>query len=73
MRIRSLLSLVVACGAVGACAAPANEPVSAQPRDPVVRTGTRLPGNNSGMTGTIGQDELLSGKARQGQTGDLMK
>jgi len=73
MRIRSLLSLVVACGAVGACAAPANEPVSAQPRDPAVRTGTRLPGNNSGMTGHIGQDELLSGKARQGSTGDFVK
>ena len=73
MHIRSLLSLVVACGAVCACAAPTNEPVSAQPRDPVVRTGSRLPGNNSGMTGNIGGDEYRDGKARQGQTGDLMK
>lgn len=73
MRIGSLLSLVVAGAVVGACAAPTNEPVSAQPRDPVVRTGTRLPGNSSGMTGTIGGDEFRDGKARQGQTGDLMK
>lgn len=73
MRTRSLLSLVVSCGAVCACATPANEPVSAQPRDPVVRTGTRLPGNNSGMTGHIGGDEFRDGKARQGQTGELMK
>ena len=73
MRIRSLLSLVVSCGAVCACAAPANEPVSAQPRDPAVRTGTRLPGNNSGMTGNIGADEYRDGKARQGSSGDFMK
>lgn len=73
MRIRSWLSLVVSCGAVCACAAPTNEPVSAQPRDPAVRTGTRLPGNNSGMTGHIGADEYRDAKARQGQTGDLMK
>jgi hypothetical protein len=73
MRIRSLLSLVVACGAVGACAAPANEPVSAQPRDPAVRTGSRLPGNNSGMSGNIGGDEYRDGRARQGQTGDFVK
>jgi hypothetical protein len=73
MRIRSLLSLVASCGAICGCAAPTNEPVSAQPRDPVVRTGSRLPGNNSGMTGNIGGDEYRDGKARQGQTGDLIK
>lgn len=73
MRTRSLLSIVVSCGALCACAAPANEPVSAQPRDPAVRTGTRLPGTNSGMTGSIGADEYRDGKARQGQAGDLMK
>jgi hypothetical protein len=73
MRIRSLLSLAIFCGAVCACAAPTNEPVSAQPRDPAVRTGTRLPGNNSGMTGHIGADEYQDGKARQGQAGGFMK
>jgi hypothetical protein len=73
MRIRSLLSIAVAGAAVGACAAPTNEPASVQQRDPVVRTGTRLPGNNSGISGTIGGDEFRDGKARQGQTGDLMK
>lgn len=73
MHIRSLLSLLVCCSALCACAAPATEPVSAQPRDPAVRTGTRLPGNNSGMTGSIGGDEFRDGKARQGQAGDLMK
>ena len=73
MRIGSLLSIVVSCGALCACAAPTNEPVSAQPRDPAVRTGTRLPGTNSGMTGNIGGDEFRDGKARQGQAGDIMK
>jgi hypothetical protein len=73
MRIRSRLSFVIAGGAVCACAAPTNEPVSAQARDPAVRTGTRLPGNSSGMIGHIGKDEYRDGKARQGQTGDFMK
>jgi hypothetical protein len=68
MRSGSLLSLAVAGAVAGACAAPTNEPVSARPRDPVVRTGTRLPCNNCAMTGHhIDADEFRDSRTRQGQ------
>jgi hypothetical protein len=67
MRIRSLLSLAVSCGAVCACAVPTNEPVSARPRDPEVRTGTRLPRSDPGMASQIDGDEFRDSRTRQGQ------
>lgn len=76
MRVRSLLSVLVTCSAAYGCTIPTNEPVAAPAQsrsDPEVRTGTRLPGNNSGMTGSVSKDDWQNQRSREGASGVPMK
>jgi hypothetical protein len=69
MRLRTFLSILVSCCAVAACATPPGDPAAAQPRvDPEMRTGSRLPGNNSGMTGTASRDDVMNDRSRSGSS-----
>lgn len=74
MQIRSLLAILVTCSAAFGCQTPPDQSVDEQAKaEPPVRTGTRLPGHSSGMTGIIGADDWRSDRARQGSTADIVK
>jgi hypothetical protein len=72
MHTRSLLCVVVASSAFG-CASTPNDPAAQSRPDEPIRTGTRLPSNNSGMTGTISKDDYQNQRSRSGSAGDLFK
>jgi hypothetical protein len=75
MQMRSLLAVLAACSAACGCAVPPDDPESVQQAkpEPAVRTGSRLPGTASGMTGQIGAEDYRNDRARQGSTADIMK
>jgi hypothetical protein len=70
--IRSLLGVLVACSAFG-CASTPSDPAAQARVDEPVRTGTRLPGVNSGMTASESKDDYQDQKARSGGAGAFVR
>jgi hypothetical protein len=75
MQIRSLLAVLAASSAACGCAVPPDDPGSAQQArpEPTVRTGSRLPGTGSGMTGNISKDDYQDQRSRSGGAAERFK
>lgn len=74
MRIRALLTILVSCCAAFGCETLPDQAATTKTRaEPEIRTGTRLPGNNSGMTGSVSKEDWQNQRSRQGGAGELFK